>query len=95
MVRTVVLLAALAVLPPDAFAQGVEAQRRRVVVHPAPAPATAARAAAETIDRLRQAQRAERTARESLPAVPERRPDLDHDVTSGIQAQNLHRARPR
>jgi hypothetical protein len=72
----------------------IEAERKRTIVHPrpplAPAIEDAERAAAEL-----ERQRRERELTRQLMRPQPRRPDLDYDVRSGIQGQNLQRALPR
>jgi hypothetical protein len=77
--------------PPSSAILQVEVARKRHVVRPVPSPA----AVADDADRAQAAAR-DRAREEQLirqqRAPASRRPDLDRDVVSGIQARNLHKA---
>jgi hypothetical protein len=76
-------------VPEDAQLQ-MEMKRRRTIVHPLPSRQTVE----QDVERSEvvRAERLERIIREVTRPVP-RRPDLDYDVTSGIQARNLRELR--
>jgi len=69
---------------------GAEAKRRRVVVRPEPPIAAAVRDA----DQVSAETSAAELTREANDPV-RRHPQLDYDVTNGIQARNLPRSAPR
>ena len=62
---------------------------RRPIVHPAPPVDEAVRDAERATAEYERAQRAEELLREQKSSAANRRPDLDYDVTSGIQQRNL------
>jgi hypothetical protein len=106
MVATLVLLLVLALLPLDAFAQSaapagstpdvrMETKRRRLVVLPATPVATVERDARDAVARAEERQRARRVGRDVVDSFAGWRPQLDRDVTSGLQARNLQRLLPR
>ena len=66
-----------------------ESAPRRPTVHPAPALDEAVREAERVTAENESAQRAEELLREQRSSAANRRPDLDYDVTSGIQQRNL------
>ena|SRR5262252_8501166 len=66
-----------------------ESAARRPIVHPAPPVDEAVRDAARATAEYERAQRAEELLREQKAAAADRRPDLNYDVTSGIQQRNL------
>jgi hypothetical protein len=65
-----------------------ESAARRPIVHPAPPVDEAVRDAERATAEYERAQRAEELLREQKAAA-DRRPDLNYDVTSGIQQRNL------
>ncbi len=71
-----------------------EAKLGRPIIYPAPQDEAAVRQAARASAEFEQAQRDTQFLREQTRQFP-RRPDLDSDVTSGIQQRNLQRALPR
>jgi hypothetical protein len=70
-----------------------ESAPRRPIVHPAPPLDEAVREAERVTAENESAQRAEELLREQQSSAANRRPDLDYDVTSGIQQRNLLRLR--
>ncbi len=70
-----------------------ESSPRRPIVHPAPPLDEAVREAERVTAENESAQRAEDLLREQRSSAANRRPDLDYDVTSGIQQRNLQRLR--
>jgi hypothetical protein len=70
-----------------------ESAPRRPIVHPAPPLDEAVRQAERVTAENESAQRAEELLREQQSSAANRRPDLDYDVTSGIQQRNLLRLR--
>lgn len=94
------LVAAVALLPATAPAQDagarsdarlqMEMTRRRLVVRPDAPGGTAARDVERVVDEL-----AIGRLVEEVVAPTRRPPQLDHDVTSAIQARGLQRARRR
>ena len=62
---------------------------RRPIVYPAPPVDEAVRDAEAATAEYERAQRAEELLREQKSSAANRRPDLDYDVTSGIQQRNL------
>lgn len=78
-----------AAVPDDARLQ-MEMKRKRAIVHPTP-PREIIEQDVERSEAVR-AERRERIIRELTRREP-RRPDLDHSVTSGIQARNRERLR--
>ena len=70
-----------------------ESAPRRPVVHPAPPLDEAVREAERVTAEYESARRAEELLREQRSSAANRRPDLDYDVTSGIQQRNLLRLR--
>ena len=66
-----------------------DAAPRRPIVHPAPPVDEAVRDAERATAEYEHAQRAEELLREQKAADANRRPDLNYDVTSGIQQRNL------
>jgi hypothetical protein len=70
-----------------------ESATRRPIVHPAPLLDEAVREAERATAEYESAQRAEELLREQRSSAANRRPDLDYDVTSGIQQRNLLRLR--
>ena len=107
MVLRLIASALLVLLPLTAAAQdapgqdpsGLELRRaresapRRPMVHPAPPLDEAVREAERVTAENESAHRAEELLREQKSAAANRRPDLDYDVTSGIQQRNLLRLR--
>ncbi len=100
-VSALVLLLPLAAAAQDAPGQdpsALELRRarestRRPIVHPAPPVDEAVREAERVTAENESAQRAEELLREQKSSAANRRPDLDYDVTSGIQQRNLLRLR--
>jgi hypothetical protein len=94
-VSALVLLLPLAASAQDAPGQHLEMRRdresaaRRPIVHPAPPVDEAVRDAERATAEYERAQRAEELLREQKAAAANRRPDLNYDVTSGIQQRNL------
>ena len=99
--RTLVaLVLALAALPALAGAQTaappsdtelrLQKQPRRVIVSPRPAPETAAQDSEQVRKEIERDARADTYSRE-MPTQPSRRPDLDRDVTGGIQSRSINR----
>jgi hypothetical protein len=94
----------LALLPLSALAQStppsgdVDLQQRihqkKTIVQPKPSPETVTRDANEAVDELAARQRRDETLRELNQPMP-RRPDLNENVTGGIQTRNLNSVRPR
>jgi hypothetical protein len=91
-------VAALLALPEVSLAQSAspdtelrqEVVRKRMIVRPTPSPKAATEDAAQAAEEIRAAERREEIVREA--AQPRRRrPDLDYDVSSGIQTRNLQR----
>jgi len=70
-----------------------ESVPRRPVVHLAPPLDEAAREADRATAEHESGQRAERLLRDQAASAANRRPDLDYDVTSGVQQRNLLRLR--
>jgi len=70
-----------------------ESASRRPIVHPAPPLDEAVREAERATAEYESAQRAEELLREQRSSAANSRPDLDYDVTSGIQQRNLLRLR--
>ena len=66
-----------------------ESAARRPIVHPAPPVDEAVRDAERATAENERAQRAEELLREQKAAAADRRPDLNYDVTSGIQQRNF------
>ena len=67
-------------------------RQRKIIVQPKPSPEAIARDADQAVDELAARQRQEQTLRElNRPGSP--RPDLDQNVTGGIQTRNLNRPR--
>jgi len=66
-----------------------ESAARRPIVHLTPPVDEAARDAERATAECERTQRAEELLREQKAAAANRRPDLDYDVTSGIQQRNL------
>jgi hypothetical protein len=66
-----------------------ESAARRPIVPPAPPVDEAVRDAERATAEYERAQRAEELLREQKAAAANRRPDLNYDVTSGIQQCNL------
>jgi hypothetical protein len=107
MVLRLILFALVLVLPLAAVAQEApgqdpsvlelrrarESAPRRPIVHPAPPVDEAVREAQRVTAENESAQRAEELLREQRSSAANRRPDLDYDVTSGIQQRNLLRLR--
>jgi hypothetical protein len=101
-VSALVLLLPLAAAAQDAPGQDpsvLELRRaresvpRRPVVHPAPPLEEAVREAERVAAEYESAQRAAELLHEQRSSAANRRPDLDYDVTSGIQQRNLLRLR--
>ena len=100
MVKRLVLAAIVAVMlwPSGAPAQSaavdtqlqLEAKRKRLMVRPEPPVAEGVRDA----ERAAAADSAAQFSREANPVVP-RTPQLDYDVTTGIQSRNLPLTAPR
>jgi hypothetical protein len=98
------LAIALMLLPLPALAQSAppsgdaELQQRirqkKTIVQPKPSPETVTRDANEAVDELAARQRRDETLRELNQPMP-RRPDLNENVTGGIQTRNLNSVRPR
>ena len=70
-----------------------ESAPRRPIVHPAPPLDEAVREAERVTAENESAPRAEELLREQRSSAANRRPDLDYDVTSGIQQRHLLRLR--
>ena len=70
-----------------------ESEPRRPVVPPGPPLDEAVREAERVTAEHESARRAEALLREQQSSAANRRPDLDYDVTSGIQQRNLLRLR--
>ena len=68
----------------------LQKQPRRVIVSPRPAPETAVQDTEEVRKDIERESRADAYSRE-LPTRPPRRPDLDRDVTGGIQSRSINR----
>lgn len=68
----------------------MEVKRKRAVVHPTPSP----EAVAQDVETALAAERTDAIIREVMRRES-RRPDLDYDVTSAIQARNLRHLPPR
>lgn len=68
-----------------------ELKRNRYVVLPRPPIETVTRDAQQAADEIASPQRQDEAVREARRR-PLNRPDLDHDVVQGIQAQQIHRA---
>jgi hypothetical protein len=69
-------------------------RQKKTIVQPKPSPETIKREANQAIDEMMAEQRRDATLRElNRPMAP--RPDLDENVTGGIQTRNLRNARPR
>jgi hypothetical protein len=66
-------------------------RRPPAMVQPAPDPKLAEQDAEKAIAELKVRERSEALVRETLQ-VPSRRPHLDYDVRSGIQARNIREA---
>jgi hypothetical protein len=66
-----------------------ESAARRPIGHPAPPVDEAVRDAERATGEYERAPRAEELLREQKAAAANRRPDLNYDVTSGIQQRNL------
>jgi len=92
-------LTAVAQEPPGQDPSALELRRaretapRRPVVHPAAPLDEAVREAERVTAEYESARRAEGLLREQRASAGNRRPDLDYDVTSGIQQRNLLRLR--
>ena len=69
-------------------------RQQRTIVQPKPSPETVTRDANEAVDELAARQRRDETLRELNQPMP-RRPDLNENVTGGIQTRNLNSVRPR
>lgn len=70
------------------------AKGRLPIVRPVPALGVATEDAARLVADLEAARRQKEIARE-VTGRSARRPDLDYDITNGIQQHNLMKARPR
>ena len=70
-----------------------ESSPRHPIVHPAPRFDEAVREAERASAEYESARRAEELLRPQRSSAANRRPDLDYDVTSGIQQRNLLRLR--
>ncbi len=69
-------------------------RQKKIVVQPKPSLDTLTRDANQAVDELAAGRRRDETLRElNRPSV--RRPDLDENVTGGIQTRALQRALPR
>ena len=79
--------------PPAAGLQ-IEAEGRRLIVHPRPSGDAAVRDAERTTEELGQRRREDELIREVTRRLL-RRPDLDYDVRSGVQGRHLQRLLPR
>lgn len=100
----VTLAVALTLLPWPAFGQSAlsssdadlqqRLRQRKVIVQPKPSADTVTRDAEQAVDDLAARQRRDETLRE-LNQPGTRRPDLDQNVTGGIQTRNLNSVRPR
>src|SRR5262245_24997639 len=100
----VALAVALTLLPGPAFAQGAPSssdadlqqriRQKKIIVQPRPSADTVTREAEQAVDDLAARQRRDETLRE-LNQPGARRPDLDPNVTGGIQTRNLNSVRPR
>jgi hypothetical protein len=92
-------LTAAAQEPPDQDPSVLELRRaresapRRPIVHPAPPLDEAVREAERVTAEYESGRRAEGLLRAQQSSAANRRPDLDYDVTSGIQQRNLLRLR--
>lgn len=69
----------------------MERRQRRPVVRPTPPAESVERDASSAAEDVEQRRRREETVRGVTRPAP-RRPDLDHDVKSGIQSQRLNDA---
>ena len=100
--RTILaLVIAVAALPAVAGAQTagssdtelrLEKQPRRVIVSPRPAPSTAAQDTEQVTKQIERETGADTYSRE-MPTQPSRRPDLDRDVSGGIQSRSINQLR--
>lgn len=77
--------------PPPATGLQIEVKRKRHIVRPLPSPAMTAEDADRAATQIQERWRDEQRLRQQ-PLPPQRRPDLDYDVVSGIQARNLGKA---
>lgn len=73
--------------------RGGESAPRRPIVHPAPPLDEAAREAERATAEYESTRRADALLREQRSSAADRRPDLEYDVTGGIQQRNLLRLR--
>ena len=99
-----ILAIALMLLPAAACAQSApppsdadlqqRIRQKTIIVQPRPSPEAATRDANEAVDELAARQRRDATLPELNPPMP-RRPDLNENVTGGIQTRNLNSIRPR
>jgi hypothetical protein len=96
LVLTLLHVPALAQRAPVSSGTDLEQRIRQktTVIRPKPAPDTLTRDANQAVDELSAVRRRDETLRELSPPTA-RRPDLDADVTGGIQTRGLQRARPR
>lgn len=77
--------------PPPSTNLQMEVGRKRHVVHPIPSPEVVAEDANRAQAEIQERTRDEQLIRQQREPSS-RRPDLDYDVVSGIQARNLHKA---
>jgi hypothetical protein len=94
----------LVLLPLPALAQSAPAsddshlqqsiRQKKIIVQPKIAPEVITREANEAVDEMTAEQRRDATLREMNRPMP-RRPDLNEDVTGGIQTRGLKDVRPR
>jgi len=98
MVVSVLIASSVALLPnmgaaQSPISQGTEMEQqmkqRRYVVQPKPDPQAVTEDIARATEAMTAQQRFDRAVRDSLSPF-RRRPDLDYDVSSGIQSRNLH-----
>jgi hypothetical protein len=94
---SVLIASSAALLPTVGSAQGArgvemeqQLRQRRYVVQPKPDPQVVTEDIARATEAITAQQRFDRAVSDFLSPF-RRRPDLDYDVSSGIQSRNLHR----
>jgi hypothetical protein len=101
--RRLILVIALMLLPVPVLAQSAPSsdgdlqqriRQKKIIVQPKPSPETATREANEAVDELGARARRDETLRDLNRPMPPR-PDLNENVTGGIQTRNLNSIRPR